>query len=178
MNTALVLLLTLPVAAVAQQIAIGEYFLPTGGNWQDVITAGPDGALCFTENPGDRIGRITTTGEITEYPLPGGAENPYWITAGPDGALWFTGPDYIGRITTVGAIILYPLPGADPFGGGITAGPDGALWFTELHGDQIGRITLKARSPLTLFLPPIAGCGILPRGQLARCGLPSSLPAT
>ena len=34
------------------------------------ITMGPDGALWFTETSADRIGRITTDGQITEFPLP------------------------------------------------------------------------------------------------------------
>jgi streptogramin lyase len=33
------------------------------------ITAGPDGALWFTEEYGNRIGRITTSGAVTEYAL-------------------------------------------------------------------------------------------------------------
>ena len=52
------------------------------------ITAGPDGALWFTQGD-DAIGRITTTGKITVYTVPG-ISNPQGITAGPDGALWFT----------------------------------------------------------------------------------------
>jgi hypothetical protein len=56
----------------------------------DGIAAGPDGALWFTEEDGNKIGRITTDGLITEYPLPTAKSFPVGITAGPDGALWFT----------------------------------------------------------------------------------------
>jgi virginiamycin B lyase len=31
------------------------------------ITAGPEGNVWFTENGGDRIGKITTAGVVTEY---------------------------------------------------------------------------------------------------------------
>ena len=64
------------------------------------ITAGPDGALWFT-NAGNSIGRITTAGVVTNY-TGTGISNPSGITAGPDGALWFTnsGNNSIGRITT------------------------------------------------------------------------------
>jgi len=57
--------------------------------------------LWFTENEGDRIGRITPTGQITEFPLPTGSGSPEGITAGPDGTLWFTKSYWnkIGRIT-------------------------------------------------------------------------------
>ena len=50
----------------------------------------------------NRIGRITTTGNVTTYPVPTAASDPTAIAAGWDGAMWFTGPDAdaIGRVTT------------------------------------------------------------------------------
>ena len=56
------------------------------------ITAGPDGALWFTNDvfgAGGWIGRITTAGKVTVY-RDKGIEGAHGITAGPDGALWFT----------------------------------------------------------------------------------------
>ena len=55
--------------------AAGETFLG--------ITAGPDGALWFTEYWGNKIGRITTAGVITEFPVPTASSNVDDITAGP-----------------------------------------------------------------------------------------------
>jgi len=65
-----------------------------------LITSGPDGALWFTEQGGNEIGRITTAGVITEFPIPTANSNALGIAAGPDGALWFTEnfPNKIGRI--------------------------------------------------------------------------------
>jgi hypothetical protein len=51
--------------------------LPSG------ITVGPDGALFFTENAGNKIGRITTAGVITEFPIPTENSQPNGITTGP-----------------------------------------------------------------------------------------------
>ncbi len=124
---------------------ITEFPLPATGRLPVGICAGPDGALWFTEQNGNRIGRITTAGVITEFPLPNAGSVPNRITAGPDGALWFTefSGNRIGRITTAGMITEFPLPNAGSEPTGITAGPDGALWFTE-SSDQarrIGRIT-------------------------------------
>jgi streptogramin lyase len=111
------------------------------------ITAGPDGALWFTERGHDRIGRITVGGTVTEYSagLSAGAE-PYRITVGSDGALWFTeiALNQVGRISTSGTITEYSsgiteLPGNGTLG--IAAGSDGALWFTEGFGNKLGRIT-------------------------------------
>jgi len=90
-----VLLLILPAIAAAQQIAIGEYPVPTANSKPEDITAGPDGALWFTEDYGNKIGRITTAGVITEYPVPTANSYPEGIAAGPDGALWFT--EYYGN---------------------------------------------------------------------------------
>ncbi len=107
----------------------------------DGITAGPDGALWFTNSGNDSIGRITTGGTVTNYTDPS-IDEPDGITAGPDGALWFTnsGNDSIGRITTSGVISKYTGIGIKrPTG--ISAGPDGALWFTNSRHQSIGRIS-------------------------------------
>lgn len=66
----------------------------------DDIAAGPDGNLWFTEQHGDRIGRITPTGTIAEFALAPNS-HPRGIAAGPDGNLWVTEPtsNRIGRFT-------------------------------------------------------------------------------
>jgi virginiamycin B lyase len=130
------LLLSLPAVVSAQQVAIGDYPVPTAGSWPQGITAGPDGALWFTEIYGTGVGRITTAGVITEFPT--ADTRPDGITTGPDGALWFTEDNHVARITTTGVITQYPVDG---YPWAITAGPDGALWFTEWIGNKIGRIT-------------------------------------
>ena len=48
---------------------VTEYPLPTPAP-PTGIAAGPDGALWFTEPAANRIGRITTAGDITEFALP------------------------------------------------------------------------------------------------------------
>jgi virginiamycin B lyase len=65
------------------------------------ITSGPDGNLWFTEQDGNRIGRITPTGQITEFPITTAHSAPSEITSGPDGAVWFIegSSNRIGRIT-------------------------------------------------------------------------------
>ena len=139
---AVFLALACSVAGWAATAKVFEFALPhdpsdgrPGG-----IVAGPDGALWFTEFVGDRIGRITITGEITEFPLPDGSA-PEGIAAGPDGVLWFTEGDAnrIGRISTSGTVTHVALPsGSGP--AAIAAGPDGAMWFTASGSDRIGRI--------------------------------------
>jgi streptogramin lyase len=109
-----------------------EFLIPTANSMTIGITMGPDGALWFTEDRGNKIGRITTAGSITEFPIPTAGSSSALITPGLDGALWFTEEvGKIGRITTAGVITEFPIPTSGSQPEGITSAPDGALWFTE-----------------------------------------------
>jgi virginiamycin B lyase len=106
------------------------------------LVSGPDGNVWYTENASGKIGRITTSGQITEFPLPTPNSGPFGITGGPDGNLWFTEQaNMLGRITTAGQITEFPLPTANSNPGEITKGSDGNLWFTESRANRIGHIT-------------------------------------
>jgi streptogramin lyase len=116
------------------------------------ITAGPDGALWFTNAGNNSIGRITTAGVVTSFTGTGISE-PIGIATGPDGNLWFTNyaNQSIGRITPGGTVtnypdanILYPI--------GITSGADGNLWFASHGNDRVGRIT--PAGTITTFTHP------------------------
>lgn len=165
--------------------------METDGNvrlWQDSypeeivglpegITAGPDGALWFTDNSNPAtIRRISVFGEVAKYAL-GPDLKLESITGGPDGSLWFTEsgeapshpPDAIGRITTEGTITTWPLPTQGSYPTDITPGPEGALWFTERVGHKIGRITTAGQIqefPLPGGLSPYA-IAVAPNGTLA-----------
>jgi virginiamycin B lyase len=107
------------------------------------IVRGPDGAMWFTENGGNRIGRLTVDGELSEYFLRDHSI-PTGITVGPDGALWFAqrGVSSIGRITVDGEITEWPTISTRAAPLGITTGSDGAIWFTLTSANAIGRITV------------------------------------
>src|SRR5258708_5049885 len=109
------------------------------------ITAGPDGALWFT-NPGNNtIGRITTLGKVTDY-AGKGIGNTWVITAGPDRALWAGNWDThsISRITTAGKVTTFPGTANTPTG--IAAGL-GYLPYTNWAApSSIGRITTSGTS--------------------------------
>ena len=144
-----------PGSAEAQQIT--EF--TTGKNTAPfAITAGPDGALWFTEYQGNKIGRITTTGQVTEYAIPTSNSSPEGIAAGPDGALWFTEQtgNKIGRITTTGQVTEFAIgkggggkknTNNQPQPTGITQGPDGNLWFAEWGDSKIGRLVPPPLGP-------------------------------
>jgi len=114
------------------------------------IVLGHDGNIWFTEQTGNRIGRITPAGVVTEFSAglsPG--VNPGGMALGPDNNVWFVersgnkigmiiadpANGTVGTITEFGGLTASSLPVA------IAAGPDGNLWFTESTGNRIGRIT-------------------------------------
>ena len=154
---------TLEAQATGPQVTITEFPLPSavpvetprGPRMTSLpggIVAGPDGALWFYMSATNRIGRITTTGQISEYPIPIPNASQLaqgFLGVGPDGAIWFTmnAPEVnrIGRMSLDGRFSDYPIP--TPNGGpfGIAAGPDGAVWFTETDANQIGRIAMDGR---------------------------------
>lgn len=106
------------------------------------IAAGPDGALWFTNNGADVIGRITSGGSFSSYPIPTHGAGGYGITEGPDGAMWFVerNADKVGRIDMYGNVTEYPLPaGAGAYH--IATGADGNLWITENSAAAIAKMT-------------------------------------
>ena len=108
--------------------------MPTAGSQPRGIVAAPDGAIWFAEGQGNKIGRITTGGNITEFAVPLANAQPWSITVGPDGALYFGefGGGQIGRITTSGVFSGYTVPFAANNRVtvqliSITLGPDGSV---------------------------------------------------
>jgi pseudomonalisin len=129
---------------------------PVGSYFPLQLATGPDGAVWFTAVPlaagGDRIGRVTTAGEVTEFSIPGCNDSSQCFLQGiagaPDGAVWFTDVSTqnksIDRITTAGAVTRFALPDADRgnFLPSMTLGQDGALWVLEYgFAPKVGRIT-------------------------------------
>src|SRR5260221_3143697 len=78
-----------PGAAAGQTVT--EIVLPNVGSAPIVIAAGPDESVWFTEQHGNRIGRIGRCGELAEFTVPTAGSFPRGITAGPAKNLWFTG---------------------------------------------------------------------------------------
>src|SRR5579864_1390387 len=78
------------LAGATWAVGIAEYPLPAKNDGPTGIAVGADGALWFTAEGTNKIGRITTAGGITEFPLPTPTSAPLGIAAGPDGPLWFT----------------------------------------------------------------------------------------
>jgi virginiamycin B lyase len=104
------------------------------------ITAGPDGAIWFTER--SNIVRITTNGEVAGGI---GFEMDYGIgeiTAGENNDLWYTDSGYIGHLTTSGDLTQYSANGLSP--NAITRLGNGTFAFGNIPYEgtpQVGRVT-------------------------------------
>ncbi|MGH7685241.1 MAG: virginiamycin B lyase family protein [Candidatus Dormibacteria bacterium] len=146
--------------------SISQFRIPDPTNRVADITAGPDGALWFTEAPGAHVGRITTSGTITEFVVPGVAGNllptaVQNITAGPDGAVWATlDPVGIVRIATDGSTQSFATPqnvGGCCAGFGpnaINAGPLGSLWFTKSLQSSVWIGRLSTSGEIAIYPVP------------------------
>ncbi len=150
--------LAVAVSTAAAQ-AITEFNIPTANSKPGLIVTGSDGNLWFTETNTNKIGRITTGGQITEFSTGLTANaGPAGIVAGPDGNLWFTENTVgkIGVITTSGTITEYALPaGSNSQPLDITLGHDGNLWFVEQNANNIGMITTSGT--VTEYTIPTSG---------------------
>ena len=121
---------------------VTEFPLPTVDSYPRGITAGPDGAIWFTEWQSNQIGRLAPDGSFQEFPVPTASAGPESITVGADGNLWFTedGAGRIGRITPAGDFADFSMPTSTSTVSGIALGPDGNIWFAVAAG-CLGRIT-------------------------------------
>jgi virginiamycin B lyase len=161
---ALLTLVSILFGAGLSAQTLTEFALPEDARPGSIV-AGPDGNLWFTDAGPDtqhwffepnlsRIGRITTSGEITFFP---GKARPFHIptdlTVGPDGNVWVVHQEFVGgdgainRVTASGQVTELLWSGAYR----ITTGPDGNLWFTDLFRD-IGRMTPAGQ--VTYFSTP------------------------
>jgi hypothetical protein len=65
------------------------FAVPTPGSLPYGITAGPDGAIWFTEDARRKIGRVSTSGIVEEFSVPFEGGFLARIASGPDQAMWF-----------------------------------------------------------------------------------------
>jgi virginiamycin B lyase len=179
------------IGRITSSGTVTEYSLPAtsvrmgcGGKCPDSITRGPDGALWFTEvqlaDPGNRIGRITQSGDIREFPpLPTPQTGPSGIAANGD-SLWFgENRPYIGRMTVAGTVTEYPLPSASVGWASVEVSGNGLTWFetgkqTDTGGiTQLGAIALDGSYRLYPLPDPSTGVFVLvlPNGFIDVVGM-------
>ena len=126
-------------------ISIREWDVPTPQARPHDPAVGPDGALWFSEQSVNKLGRLDpATGKIREFPLKTANTGPHGLVADRDGNIWYTG-NYAGLIGKLdprtGDVTEYKMPdrlASDPHTP--VFDQSGILWFTVQGGDMVGRL--------------------------------------
>jgi virginiamycin B lyase len=128
------------------EVSIREWTVPTPGSRPHDPLATPDGALWYTGQMANLLGRLDpATGAFKEYPLPTANSGPHGLVADKDGNIWFTAnfKGYIGKLDPrTGKVAEYPLgdPEArDPHT--LVFDRQGTLWFTVQSANMVGRLS-------------------------------------
>jgi virginiamycin B lyase len=109
-----------------------EYRMPDSLESPTAIAAGADGAVWFTIDRSDVIGRAHN-GAIERISTSGRNIEPLGLGVAPDGSVWFT--DAVGggvaRMTPAGEVSRYKLDTPIVRLGRLAVAPDGSAWFAE-----------------------------------------------
>jgi len=132
-------------AVASLNVSIREWALPTPDSFPHDPATGPDGALWYTAQKSNRIGRLDpATGQISEYKLPTPDSGPHGLASDRDGNIWYTG-NHAGLIGKLDAktrrVTEYKMPDArahDPHTP--VFDQKGILWFTVQRGNMVGRL--------------------------------------
>lgn len=126
-------------------VTIKEWDVPTKGAHPHDPAVGMDGALWFTEQMQNKIGRVEpSTGAFKEFPLKVDNSGPHGLVSDTEGNIWFTGnfAHYIGKLDPkTGDVKEYKMPdpkAEDPHTAAFDG--DGILWFTVQVGNFVGRL--------------------------------------
>jgi virginiamycin B lyase len=114
---------------------ITQFTVPTAGAGPYQITAGPNGAMWFTEYNTTKVGRVTAGGQVIEFPVPRPSYGPAGITGSGPGPVY--GADPAGFIDTISAgasISPTKVPSAAGLPFAIARLSSGTLWISELKG--------------------------------------------
>ena len=105
------------------------------------IAAGADGAVWFTIDRSDVIGRVQN-GTIQRISTSGRNLEPLGVGAAPDGAAWFTDAvaGAVARVTPTGEVSRLKLDTPIVRLGRLAVGSDGSVWFAESTSYSITQI--------------------------------------
>lgn len=127
------------------RVMIREWDVPTKGAHPHDPAVGGDGALWFTEQLQNKLGRVDPkTGVFKEYALEIEDSGPHGLVADSNGNIWFTGngKGYIGKLDPrSGVVTAYKMPdpkAEDPHTAVFDA--HGMMWFTVQVGNMVGRL--------------------------------------
>src|SRR5574341_1515925 len=130
------------------KITIKEWVVPTPGSRPHDPVATPDGAIWYTGQFANTLGRLDPkSGRIKEFRLPLKA-GPHGLAADKDGAIWYTGNfnSHVGKLNPkTGEVTAYYMPNPaarDPHTP--IFDKSGVLWFTVQSGNMVGRLDPKS----------------------------------
>jgi virginiamycin B lyase len=163
------------VIAGPVSVSIKEWLVPSLGSRPHDPLATPDGALWWTGQWANVLGRLDPkSGAMKEYPLKTPASGPHGLAADRAGNIWYTGNSkaHVGKLDPkTGQVTEYPMP--DP------AARDphtpifdqkGTLWFTLQQANMVGRLN-PATGDIKLVTMPSARS--LPYGMVvSSAGVP------
>lgn len=126
-------------------VPIREWPAPTANSIPHDVAVAPDGALWWTGQYGNSLGRLDPeTGILREFPLKTNDSEPRGLAIDHDGNVWYAANNagLIGKLDPrTGDITEYkmPDPGAsDPLA--LAFDQEGTLWFTVEAGNFVGRL--------------------------------------
>jgi virginiamycin B lyase len=133
------------IAASDARVVIKEWKVPTPNSRPHDPAVAPDGALWFTEQVGNKLGRLDpATGKIREFSLKTPDSGPHGLVADRAGNIWFAAifKGYIGKLNpTTGDVAEYRMPdkrARDPHTPVLDQ--QGNVWFTLEQSNFIGRL--------------------------------------
>jgi virginiamycin B lyase len=139
-----------PPAVVVQgpvKVAIEEWLVPTPGSRPHDPLATPDGAIWYTGQFANLLGRMDPkTHQIKEYPLPANA-GPHGLIDDKDGNIWYAANfgSHIGKLDPkTGKVTQYPMP--DPKVKDVHTliwDQKGMMFFTAQNANVVGRLNPK-----------------------------------
>lgn len=169
---AVLALLVSPLLAVVStspaHAAVSVFPVATSNAGLGRITTAPDGSMWFLMSNANKVGRITTSGQIQEFALPptdSSVEGPAkGLDVGPDGSVWVT-TDHgarLAHLSSAGQVLnewLFPnydgcAGDSCPYGGEVRVDPSGTAWVTMNYGSSFvvkvtptGQLTASDNSP-------------------------------
>lgn len=143
-----VVLFPLWLAADDWKVTIREWDVPTPNSRPHDPEVAPDGALWFTGQLANKLGRLDPrTGAIQEFPLKTPDSGPHGLAADKEGNIWFTAnfKAYIGKLDPrTGGVTEYPMPdrrARDPHS--LAFDREGMIFFTVQAGNFVGKLDPK-----------------------------------
>jgi len=124
-----------------------EFDVPTPNSRPHDPAVAPDGALWYTGQLANKLGRVDPkTGVIKEYQLKTADSGPHGLTADADGNIWFTAnfKEYIGKLNPkTGDVQEFPIDPAAKGPHTPVFDQQGTLWFTVQQGNFVGKLDPK-----------------------------------